>query len=100
MIQKTEYPGDKHVCILMTVDIDANFLVARHTHPGVESTYLITGGGVLSVKDQPDRVLKAGEGFQVPPEVPHKLQNGPAPTKLAITYIVEKDKPLVTPAPG
>ena len=99
VIQKTEYPGDKHVCILMTVDIDANFLVARHTHPGVESTYLITGGGVLSVKDQPDRVLKAGEGFQIPPEVPHKLQNGPAPTRLAITYIVEKDKPLVTPAP-
>ena len=99
LMQKTEYPGDKHVCILMTVEIDANFLVARHTHPGVESSYLITGGGTLSVKGQPDRVLKAGEGFQIPPEVPHKLQNGSAPSKIAITYIVEKDKPLVTPAP-
>jgi quercetin dioxygenase-like cupin family protein len=99
LIQQTEYPGDKHVCLLMTVDIDANFLVARHTHPGVESSYFITGGGTLSVKGQPDRVLKAGEGFQIPPEVPHKLQNGVAPSKIAITYIVEKDKPLVTPAP-
>jgi len=99
LLQKTEYPGDKHVCILMTVEIEANFLVARHTHPGVESSFLIAGGGTLSVKGEPDRVVKAGEGFQIPPEVPHKLQNGPIPSKLAITYIVEKDKPLATPAP-
>ena len=78
VIQKTEYPGDKHVCILMTVDIDANFLVARHTHPGVESSYFIAGGGTLSVKGQPDRVLKAGDRVGVPDvllPVPTPLQH-------------------------
>jgi quercetin dioxygenase-like cupin family protein len=99
IIQKTEYPGEKHVSILVTAEIDANFAVARHTHPGLESTYVMAGGGTLSVKGQPDRVIKTGDGFQIPPEVPHALRNGPEKTRLAITYIVDKDKPLATPAP-
>jgi quercetin dioxygenase-like cupin family protein len=99
ILQKTEYPGDKYVCVLVEVEIEPNGLVARHTHPGVESTYFATGGGTLSVKGQPDRFVKAGEGFQIPPEVPHKVQNGPEKTKVIVTYIVEKDKPLASPAP-
>ena len=63
------------------------------------STYFSTGGGTLSVKGQPDRFVKAGEGFQIPPEVPHKVQNGPERTHVIVTYIVEKDKPLASPAP-
>jgi len=99
VIQKTEFPGDKYVCILMSVEIDANTSIPRHTHPGVESSIVEAGGGTLSQKGQADRVVKAGEGFQIPPETPHALRNGPATTRLAITYIVEKDKPLVTLAP-
>ncbi len=98
-IQKTEFPGDKYACILMSVEIDANTMVPRHTHPGVESSIVEAGGGTLSQKGQADRVLKAGDGFQIPPETPHELRNGPETTRLAITYIVEKDKPLVTLAP-
>lgn len=99
IIKQTEFPGDKYVCVLVEVDIEPNGLVARHTHPGLESTYFSTGGGTLSVKGQPDRFVKAGEGFQIPPEVPHKVQNGPERTHVIVTYIVEKDKPLASPAP-
>ena len=99
ILQKTEYPGDKYVCVLVEVEVDPKALIARHTHPGVESSYFASGGGTLSVKGQPDRVLKAGEGFQIPPEVPHSLRNGDAKSKVVATYIVEKDKPLASPAP-
>ncbi|WP_029002811.1 cupin domain-containing protein [Azorhizobium doebereinerae] len=99
VLQKTEYPGEKYVSILMVAEFDANLKVARHTHPGLESTYLVAGGGTLSVKGQPDRVMAAGEGFQVPAEVPHSFQVGPEKVRLAITYVVEKDKPLASPAP-
>jgi quercetin dioxygenase-like cupin family protein len=100
ILQKTEYPGGgKYVSILAMADIDANALVARHTHPGVESSFVVSGGGTLSVKGEPDRVLKAGDGFQIPPEVPHSLRNGAEKSRIAVTYIVEKDKPLATPAP-
>jgi quercetin dioxygenase-like cupin family protein len=80
-------------------EVAADALVARHTHPGVESGYFVEGGGTLSVKGQPDRAVKAGEGFQVPPETPHSLKNGGQKSRLAITYVVEKDKPLASPAP-
>jgi quercetin dioxygenase-like cupin family protein len=99
VLQKTEYPGDKYVCILVEVDIEPNALIARHTHPGVESGYLVSGSSTLSVKGQPDRVLKPGDGYQVPPETPHSVRNGPEKSIVSATFIVEKDKPLATPAP-
>jgi quercetin dioxygenase-like cupin family protein len=44
-------------------------------------------------------MVKAGDGFQVAPETPHGARNGDKPTKLIVTYVVEKDKPLASPAP-
>ena len=85
--------------MLVEVEIDPGVLVARHTHPGVESSYVVSGSSTLSVKGQPDRVLNAGDGFQIPAEVPHSVKNGNAKTKVVATYIVEKDKPLASPAP-
>ncbi len=99
IVQKTEYPGDKYATILVSVDIEPNAIVARHTHPGIESAFVTAGSGTLSVKGQADRLVKAGEGYQVPPETPHGLRNGPEATRVVVTYIVEKDKPLASPAP-
>lgn len=99
VLSRTDVPGGPYVAILMEAEFDGGLKVARHTHPGIESTYLIAGGGLLSVKGQPDRTLAPGDGFQIPPEVPHAFQVGADKTKLAITYIVEKDKPLSSPAP-
>lgn len=100
ILQKTEFPGDKYATVLVAVDVGPGFFVAWHTHPGVESAYLIEGEVELSVKGQATKALKAGEGFQIPPETPHSARNGAKPAKLAITYVVEKDKPLVSPAPA
>ena len=85
--------------MLAEVEIAPNALVARHTHPGIESTYILEGGGVLNVRGQGDRQAKAADTFQIPPEVPHSFQNGPQTTRLIANYVVEKDKPLATPAP-
>ena len=38
ILQKTELPDSKYVTLLVAVDIDPGTVVARHTHPGVEST--------------------------------------------------------------
>jgi hypothetical protein len=67
--------------------------------PGIESGYLLDGGIDLPIQGQPTRSLKPGDGFTVPPETPHAgVKNGDKTTKLAITYIVEKGKPLASPA--
>jgi quercetin dioxygenase-like cupin family protein len=99
ILSKTEYPDSKYATILAVVDIDAGATVPLHTHPGVESAYVVEGGVELSVKGQPARQVKVGDGFQVPAEVPHGARNGDKPTKLVVTYVVEKDKPLASPAP-
>ena len=99
-LAKTEYPGDKYVCILVKLDLAPGEHVPRHMHPGVESSYLVSGSLTLSVKGQPDLIVKAGEGYQIPPETPHSVRNGSEKSTIVATFIVEKNKPLVEPAPA
>jgi quercetin dioxygenase-like cupin family protein len=99
IIQKSEYPGDKYASVLVSIEIEPNGVVPRHTHPGIESSFLISGSCILSVKGQADRMVKSGDGFQIQPEVPHSVRNGPEKAVVVATFIVEKDKPLASPAP-
>lgn len=49
---------------------------------------------------QAPRVVKAGESFVIPAGTVHDAHNaGNMPTKLIGVYVVEKGKPLATPAP-
>ena len=48
---------------------------------------------------QEDGSLKTGEGFIIPPGVVHNARNtGSANAKVLATYVVEKGKPMATPA--
>jgi quercetin dioxygenase-like cupin family protein len=100
ILSTTDLPGGKLACVEVMAEIEAGALVARHTHPGVESAYVLEGGGTLSVKGEPDLTIKPGDAFQVAAEVPHSLLNGGQKTRIFLTYAVEKDKPLASPAPG
>jgi quercetin dioxygenase-like cupin family protein len=90
----------KYVVVQILVEIPANMTQARHTHPGIETGYVLEGGlAEWSVEGQPNvGPLKVGEGFQIRAGTPHGGKNGPRPTKAVITLVVEKDKPLVSPA--
>ena len=51
------------------------------------------------VAGQPDRVVKAGESFVIPAGTVHNAKNSSnAPAKLVGVYVVEKGKPLASPA--
>lgn len=100
VLNRIEAPGDTMVTLQVLVEIDSGYLVARHTHPGTEEGYLLEGGGVFGMAGQPDRTVKAGDKFQVPMATPHFVQNGPAKTRVLSVYIVEKNKPLASPAPA
>jgi quercetin dioxygenase-like cupin family protein len=100
VLNRSETPGDTMVTLQVLVELDPNALVARHTHPGTESGYFLDGAGTFGMKGQPDRAMKAGDAFQVPVEVPHFVQNGPGKTRVLSVYVVDKTKPLATPAPA
>ncbi|RAI55953.1 cupin domain-containing protein [Roseicella frigidaeris] len=92
-----DYPGDGKISILMTLDAPADTVIPRHTHPGIESSVVMEGELELEVQGQPTKRFAAGEGFQVPPGLPHGGRTV-SRVRLAITYVVEKDKPLASPA--
>jgi quercetin dioxygenase-like cupin family protein len=73
--------------------------VPRHTHPGEEVSYVLEGTVVLEVDGKPPVTLKAGDIFFVPAGQIHAAKNtGTTGAKVLSTYIVEKGKPLATPA--
>jgi quercetin dioxygenase-like cupin family protein len=59
---------------------------------------VLEGSLLLQVDGQAERTYKAGEAFQVPPVTIHGGLAGSTPLKLIGNYIVEKGKPLATPA--
>jgi len=80
-------------------ELQPGVVVARHTHPGEEVSVMLEGELLLEVAGKPAVTLKAGQAFTVPMGAAHGVKNtGSTPAKLLVTYIVEKGKPLRSPA--
>jgi quercetin dioxygenase-like cupin family protein len=97
-LQTTEL-ADGKVFIQQRLEGKPNLRVPRHTHPGIESSYVLSGSLILSVRGEPDRLVKAGDSFLIPAGVPHGGRIGPDGLRSLGTFIVEKDKPLLSPTP-
>jgi quercetin dioxygenase-like cupin family protein len=88
----------KHV-VQARAEFMPNVSAGRHTHPGEEIGYVLEGTLLLEVDGQPPRTVKAGESFFVPAGVVHDGKNiGFGNAKVLATYVVEKGKPVASPA--
>jgi quercetin dioxygenase-like cupin family protein len=86
--------------VVAAVEVAPGGKAGRHTHPGDEISYVMEGEATLLIDGQPPRKVKAGESFIIPAGVVHDAHNdGKAPIKLVGVYVVEKGKPLASPAP-
>jgi quercetin dioxygenase-like cupin family protein len=73
--------------------------VGPHTHPGEEAGYVLEGTLVFEMTGKPTVTLKAGETFFAPSGTVHNATNkGNVRARVLATYIVDKGKPLATPA--
>ncbi len=98
-LQTVDFPPGFNV-VSAIAEIAPGNCAGRHTHPGVESSYVMEGALVLKIEGKPDQTLKAGESFQIPPNAPHDACTVPGQVfKVLANYIVEKGKPLASPAP-
>ena len=99
ILSQMDGPAPGYVSILAEATIEAGVSVGRHTHPGIESAWVLEGALEVPVQGRPTLTVKAGDAFQIPPDTPH---GGGKPlaakARLIITYIVQKDKPLASPA--
>jgi quercetin dioxygenase-like cupin family protein len=98
-LQTVDVPGTGYNAITGIAEIAENAMIGRHTHPGPETGYVMEGEMVLMIDGQPPKTLKAGESYQVPPGAVHDAKSGAKGAKVLAVYVVEKGKPLATPAP-
>jgi len=100
MVGKADVSVPGREAVVAKVEVAPGSRAGRHTHPGDEISYISEGEVDLLIDGQPPRTLKAGESFVVPAGVIHDAHNASNGTvKLIGVYVVEKGKPLATPAP-
>ena len=89
---------DRHVVQALAEFIPGG-AAGKHTHPGEEFGYVVEGTLELEITGQPTRTVKAGESFYVPAGLVHDGKNvGTGALKVLATYVVEKGKPVASPA--
>lgn len=100
VLQHIDYPGHGYATEIVRVDVPAGARAPLHQHPGIESGYVVKGGGTVYIKGRKPIVLKAGESTVVPPNTPHWFQNGSEPSQMISTYVYESGKPLTVNLPA
>jgi len=99
LVVKADVSVPNREAVIARVEVAPGGVAGWHTHPGDEISYVTDGEATLMVAGQAPRVVKAGEGFVIPAGVVHNAKNdGAVPTRLVGVYVVEKGKPLASPA--
>ena len=100
LVGKADVSVPGREAVIARVEVAPGGKAGRHTHPGDEISYVLEGEAQLLIDGQPPRTVKAGESFVIPAGVVHDAHNdSSAPVKLVGVYVVEKGKPLASPAP-
>ena len=97
-LQKFDVPGTAYETVIGIAEITPNVTVGRHTHPGPESGYMLEGEMALMIDGRGEKTLRAGDSYQIPAGAVHDARSGPKGAKVIATYVVEKGKPLASPA--
>ena len=97
-LQRFDVPCSSYETVIGLVDVPPGLAIGRHAHPGLESGYMLEGEATLSLEGQPDRVLTAGESYRIPSGAVHDVRSGPRGARALAVFVVEKGKPLASPA--
>jgi len=86
--------------VMAAVEIPAGGREGRHTHPGAVVVYIQEGILTFDYEGKPTTTYKAGESFFIEAGKIHEgINEGGSPVKAIATFVVEKGKPLTSPAP-
>jgi quercetin dioxygenase-like cupin family protein len=98
-LQKVEFP-EGYNTVTGIAEIQPGGSAGRHTHPGIETGYVLEGEADLIIDGKPDLHLKAGDSYAIPAGAVHDARvHGDKPLKVLGVYVVDKTKPLASPAP-
>jgi quercetin dioxygenase-like cupin family protein len=93
-----DLPGREAVQVEVTLAPGAR--EGRHTHAGTVVGYVLEGDVMLEMDGAPPRALARGDSFLIEPGRVHEgINRGSATVRVLAVFVVEKGKPLTTPAP-
>ena len=99
LLQKGDLSAPGREAVQVRAEFDPGVAAGKHTHPGEEIGYILEGTLVIEMEGKAPVTLNAGEFFFVPAGVVHDGKNvGSGKAKVLATYVVEKGKPIATPA--
>lgn len=98
ILQRSDVGNNMEV-IVGSAEIAAGGSTGRHTHFGVEVGYVLSGTSLLEIEGEAPKNLKAGDSYTIPAGKVHNATAKDGEAKVLATYVVEKGKPLATPAP-
>ncbi len=99
ILQRGDLAAAGHEGVMAIAEFPAGASAGKHTHPGEEISYVLEGSLQIEVAGQPPKIVKAGDAFWIPANTVHDAKNtGSGAAKIVATYVVEKGKPMATPA--
>src|SRR5947209_3290833 len=97
-LQKLDFPAGYNT-VTAIAEVPAGGAAGRHTHPGMETGYVLEGELELAIDGKPPMKIKAGESYQIPEGAVHDAKAGEKPFKVLGVYVVKAGEPLAKPAP-
>ena len=101
VLQQADISAPGREAVTALAEFQPGAASGRHSHPGEEIGYVLDGTFSLELDGKPAVNLTTGQTFLIPAGAIHNATNtGSGTGKIVATYIVEKGKPLATPAPA
>ena len=101
VLQQADLASPGREVVQAVADFEPKANPGRHTHPGEEIGYILQGTFLVEQDGKAPVTLNAGGTFLIPAGTIHNATNtGAGAGKILATYIVEKGKPIATPAPA
>jgi quercetin dioxygenase-like cupin family protein len=97
VLRSIDYP-EGYTTVTALIELAPGACAGRHTHPGIDSGYVIQGDFVLKIDGKPEQTFKAGDSFETLPQIPHDGCSVSG-NKLVDTFVIERGKPLASPVP-
>jgi quercetin dioxygenase-like cupin family protein len=99
VLQRADLTNPGHEAVTARADFPVGGSTGKHTHPGDEVSYVLTGTIILEIDGAPAKTLKAGEVFFVPAGKVHNATAANGTATVVANYLVETGKPMTAAVP-
>ena len=100
ILQRADLSAPGREAVTAVAVFEPGGTAARHTHPGEEIGYVLEGELVVDQDGKAPTTFHTGQAFIIPAGTIHGAHNATGRVaRIVATYVVEKGKPLATPAP-